>query len=330
MSESLRLAVTSERWPLRAAFKISRQVFHHSQIVSVTISDGTHTGRGECEPHESDPAAIRVVMNAICDLEQALADGLSREALARLLPAGPARNAIDCALWDLEAKRSGTRAWEMIDLPMTREETAYTLGMDTPQTMAALGLQCTQWNLLKIKLGGSMADDLARVRAIRTARPDARLIVDANGGWSLQRLREMSPALHDLGVELIEQPLPVGDDDGLSGFRSSVPLCADESCLDRSSLEHVVGRYRFINIKLDKTGGLTEALALCCAAQKQGLGIMVGCMVGTSLAMAPAMLAAQHAEFIDLDGPMLLAADREPGIVYRDGRMSLPARALWG
>jgi len=327
----IKLRVQSERWPLRGEFRISRESFTYSIMVTVEIHDGEHVGRGECEPHESDLTAIGPVMASICALEHDLERGLTREQLATRLPAGPARNAIDCALWDLEAKRSGKRVWELAQVA-TREqvETAFTVGIDSPEAMAAKAVEFAQARLIKIKLGGQDSVDLERVRAIRQARPDARLIVDANGGWTLPRLAQLAPELAQLQVKLIEQPLPPGQDDGLEGYRSPVPLCADESCLDRGSLPHVRGRYQYINIKLDKTGGLTEALALARAAQADGIGVMVGCMVGTSLAMGPAMLIAQLAEFVDLDGPVLLAEDRPAGLVYESGQVSLPRRELWG
>lgn len=327
----IKLRVQSERWPLRGEFRISRETFSYSIMVTVEIHDGEHVGRGECEPHESDLGAIGPVMASICGLENELAHGMTREQLATRLPAGPARNAIDCALWDLEAKRGGQRAWQLAQLS-TRDsvETAYTLGIDTPKAMAAKALEYAEARLIKIKLGGQDTTDLERVGAIRQARPDTRLIVDANGGWDMERLAQLAPALAALRVELIEQPLAPGKDVALKDYRSPVPLCADESCLDRSSLAHVRGRYQYINIKLDKTGGLTEALALAQAARADGIGIMVGCMVGTSLAMAPAILIAQLAEFVDLDGPVLLAQDRDAGMAYESGRVALPRRELWG
>lgn len=327
----LQLRLQAERWPIRGQFRISRDTFTHSQMIVVEISDGQHTGRGECEPHESDPAAVEAAMQSIRALEKHITRGLTRETLAQLMPACPARNALDCALWDLEAKQAGRRAWELIGLPVRESsETAFTLGIDTAEAMAQKATRYANWRLLKIKLGGHDDTDLDRVRAIRHARPDARLIVDANGGWTIERLREMAAALKLLGCELIEQPLPRDADDALKYYRSPVPLCADESCLDRSSLAHVIPRYQYINIKLDKTGGLTEAFALVRSAQAAGVGVMVGCMVGTSLAMAPATLIAQHAQFIDLDGPLLLDKDREPGIAYDNGRILLPQRELWG
>jgi L-Ala-D/L-Glu epimerase len=330
-ASSLRLAVSSERWTLRESFAISREVFTHSQIISVTISDGVHFGRGECEPHESDPVRVCAVMSTICELERHIVNGMTRGALAEHLPAGPARNALDCALWDLEAKRAGRRVWELLSMPMHGSvPTAYTLGLDTPAAMASKARAFAQWPLLKIKLGGNDEVDIERVRAIREVRPDARLIVDANGGWTLPRLKELAPALKSFDVELIEQPLPADSDAELSSYRSPVPLCADESCMDRQSLQHVVGRYQCINIKLDKTGGLSEALHLVREARELGIGIMVGCMVGTSLAMAPALMVAQFAEFIDLDGPMLLTDDREHGLEFREGHVMLPSAKLWG
>ena len=249
-----------------------------------------------------------------------------------MLPAGPARNALDCALWDLMAKRSGQRAWELAGVALSAPVlTAYSIGIDAPDAMAALARERSEHRLLKLKLGDASGEtDFARVQAVRAARPDARLIVDANGAWSLARLQTLAPQLAVLSVEMIEQPLPVGHDDALNDYTSPIPLCADESCLDRASLPSLIGRYQAINIKLDKTGGLTEALALKRAARAHGLKIMVGCMVGTSLAMAPALIVAYDADWVDLDGPLLLANDRYPGLVYDDGMIAPPPRELWG
>ena len=326
------LHVFAENIPLREPFRISRIEFHHSQVVVAEIAAGGHVGRGECEPHESDPMLRDRAMADLWALSDRIAAGLDRAALAALLPAGPIRNALDCALWDLEAKRRGCSAAALAGLAApVALPTVFTLGIDTPDAMADKARRMAEWKRLKIKLGGEgTALDLDRVAAVRRARADAELIVDANGGWTMDVLRRMAPALADLGVALIEQPLPPGQDAPLADYASPVPLCADESCLDRASLPAVVGRYAYINIKLDKTGGLTEALALADAAEAAGLGIMVGCMTGTSLAMAPAHLVAQRARFIDLDGPLLIAWDRTPGMLYADGLVHPPEPMLWG
>jgi L-alanine-DL-glutamate epimerase-like enolase superfamily enzyme len=246
-----------------------------------------------------------------------------------LLPAGPARNAIDCALWDLEAKRSGQRAWHNAGIALEQSlETAYTIGLDSAEIMGAKAAKYQHRALLKLKLGHQ--NSLELVEAVRSQAPNSTLIVDANEAWTFEQLSELAEPLAALGVVLIEQPLPAGQDQALADYRGSVPLCADESCLDRNSLAAVKQRYSFINIKLDKTGGLTEALLLADEAKSLGLRIMVGCMTGTSLAMAPAMLIGSMAEFCDLDGPLLLAEDRSPGLVYHASNVHRPESATWG
>ncbi len=325
--------VTPERLALATPFIISRNVFTHAQLLVVEVHDGEFSGRGECEPHESDPEAPERVRS---EIENALAmlagTSLDRAGLASLLPAGPARNAVDCALWDLEAKRARRSVSSLIGAASPQPlETAYTLSIDTPEAMAVAAQNSPEWKTLKIKLGGSNCDnDLDRLRAIRRVRPDVRLIVDANGGWGFDLLTALAEPLAALGVSLIEQPLPPGEDAALAGYRCPVPFCADEACLDRGSLPAITGKYQFINIKLDKSGGLTEALALADAAKAANLGLMVGCNVGTSLAMAPAFILAQRATFVDLDGPLLLGSDRAHGLRYTDGMVYPPDPALWG
>ncbi|WP_414900611.1 N-acetyl-D-Glu racemase DgcA [Sphingomonas flavalba] len=326
------LHVFAENLPLREPFRIARMAFHHSQVVVAEIAAGGHVGRGECEPHESDPAERDRAMAQLWALSGRIAEGMDRAALATLLDAGPIRNALDCALWDLEAKRRGRPVHALAGRPASAAlPTVFTLGIDAPGAMAEKARRMAAWSRLKIKLGGDdSARDLERVAAVRRARPEAELIVDANGGWTMAVLRHMAPALAGLGVALIEQPLAPGRDAALADYASPVPLCADESCLDRGSLPAVIGRYAYINIKLDKTGGLTEALALADAAEAAGLGVMVGCMTGTSLAMAPAHLVAQRARFVDLDGPLLVGWDRSPPMRYADGLVYPPEPALWG
>ncbi len=262
-------------------------------------------------------------------LRARIEDGLDRRGLQQALPAGAARNALDCAFWDLEAKRAGRPVWALLGLkapaPVT---TAYTLSLDTPEAMGRAAAENAARPLLKLKLAGP--DDLARVEAVRENAPAARLIVDANEGWSLDDYVELAPKLAGLGVDLIEQPLPAGKDAALAGMRRPVPVCADESCHDSASLAGLAGRYDAVNIKLDKTGGLTEALELKDAAGAQGYEIMVGCMLATSLAMAPATLVAQGARFVDLDGPLLLDRDRAEGLYYEDSLLHPPEPALWG
>jgi L-alanine-DL-glutamate epimerase-like enolase superfamily enzyme len=255
--------------------------------------------------------------------------GASREDLQRLLPAGSARNALDAALWDLEAKLVGRRAWELAGRPrLDPVKTAFTIGFDTPAAMAEAARAAARRPLLKLKIGGP--DDLDRVAAVRQAAPKTRLVVDANEGLTYDDLVRLAPEFARLGVLLIEQPLPEGQDDALEGYSSPVPLCADESLHDRSQLAATARRYACVNVKLDKTGGLTEGLRLVAAARALDLQVMVGCIVGTSLAMAPAMILAQGADFVDLDGPLMLERDREPGLAYEGSMIRPPAPELWG
>jgi L-alanine-DL-glutamate epimerase-like enolase superfamily enzyme len=254
---------------------------------------------------------------------------LDRAALREALPAGAARNAVDCALWDLEAKRAGRRVWEMAGLAAPGPEiTAFTLSLDEPEAMEAAARRHAHRPLLKIKLG--TPDDMPRLEAVRRGAPEARIIVDANEGWSAQVYADLAPHLQRLGVALVEQPLPAGEDEALRGMARPVPVCADESCHDRGSLPGLAGKYDVVNIKLDKTGGLTEALALRQAARQAGFGVMVGCMVGSSLAMAPAVLVAQGAQVTDLDGPLLLAEDRRAALRFDAAGVHPPEAALWG
>jgi len=254
--------------------------------------------------------------------------GYSRSRLQHDLPAGPVRNAIDCAFWDLESKQRGQRAWEIAGIEEGRIRTLYTIGLDTPEVMAARAAKHADWPWLKVKLGGP--GDRERIAAVRHAAPRARLLVDANGGWTLDELNAYAPELAAIGVSVIEQPLAPGADAALAGWKGPLPLCADESCTDRSSLAALPDGYGYVNMKLDKTGGLTEALALAAAAHKQGLRLMVGCNLGTSLATAPAMLIARLAEIVDLDSPLLLARDREPALVYDHDLIEWPEYRLWG
>ena len=323
------LTIRKEVWQLKEPFVISRVSMNKSFVLVVELRDGQHLGRGECEPHESDSSRSRDVEDTIEDLREKIAQGLTRDELAQLLPPGPARNAIDCALWDLEAKKTGQRAWEIAGVALCKPLiTAYTICIGSPAEMAAKAVLNRDRPLLKLKLNAQLC--LERVRAVREAAPNSKIIVDANEAWSYQQLVELAEPLAELNVALIEQPLPAGKDEELAHYLGPVALCADESCLDRDSLVTVKQRYQFINIKLDKTGGLTEALNLAKQAKQSGLRIMVGCMTGTSLAMAPAMLIGALAEFCDLDGPLLLKIDREPGLRYENSLVHLPQKELWG
>jgi L-alanine-DL-glutamate epimerase-like enolase superfamily enzyme len=298
-------------------------------VVTVELAENGHLGRGECVPYARYGETVEGVSRQIQSLAPRLAEGLDRGGLQQLLPAGAARNALDCALWDLQAKQLGRRAWEIagMELP-SRPVTAYTLSLESPQSMRTNAAANAHRPLLKLKLGG--AQDLDRVRAVREGAPDSRIIVDANEGWTRSEYVDLAPRLLELGVAMIEQPLPASDDSELAGIERPLPVCADESCHDRASLETIMGRYDLINIKLDKTGGLTEALALKREAQAAGLGVMVGCMLATSLSMAPALMLCEGAEFVDLDGPLLLARDRQPGLHYDGATVAPPVPELWG
>lgn len=323
------LSVARETWPLARAFTISRGAKTSAETVLATVAGDGVTGRGESVPYAHYGESIDGVVAQLELLVPAVAGGMDRAALQVALPAGAARNALDCALWDYEAKRRGIPAWRLAGLtepgPVT---TAYTLVLDTPEAMGRAAQAESHRPVLKMKLAGK--GDPERVAAVRRNAPSSRLIVDANEGWALKQVESFAAALLDLGVELIEQPLPAGRDALLAEIAHPIPLCADESCHDRGSLDALAGRYEFVNIKLDKAGGLTEALALKAAAQALGLRVMIGCMVATSLAMAPALLLAQGADYVDLDGPLLLDRDREDGLVFDGGTVFPPPAALWG
>jgi L-alanine-DL-glutamate epimerase-like enolase superfamily enzyme len=329
MSVALSLRVTIERWPTAGAFTISRGSKSEAAVVVAELSDGTHNGRGECVPYPRYGETVERVAAQIESLRDALVHGLDRIALQTAQRAGAARNALDCAFWDLEAKRSGKRVHALAGLatpqPLT---TAYTISLGTPERMAEAARVASALPLLKVKLGAD--GDRARIAAVREAAPRARLIVDANEGWSANTLACNIAACAAAGVTLIEQPLPADHDEALTERPHVIPICADESAHDRASLSSLRNKYDAINIKLDKTGGLTEALALAQTAQREGLQIMVGCMVSTSLAIAPAILVAQGANVVDLDGPLLLARDRPHGLRY-EGSIVYPSDpALWG
>ena len=326
-----RLAVAAETWPIQGAFRIARGAKTQAHVVVAAIRDGDVEGRGECVPYARYGESVASVLEGIEALRAEIENGLTRETLQQRLPAGAARNALDCALIDLTAKKSGRRAFELLGLAEpVPVRTAFTLSLDSPAAMgaAAANAAAKGLSLLKLKIAG--AGDLERVAAVRDAAPSARLIVDANEGWTRADLATLTPQLARLGVGLIEQPLKAGEDEVLADFQSPVPLCADESCHTRADLPRLSGRYSHINIKLDKAGGLTEALALAREAQSRGLRLMVGCMVSTSLAMAPASLLAGMAEFTDLDGPLLLARDRLPGMTYEGDLLCPATRELWG
>ena len=320
----MHILVQAETFQLAQVFTISRGSRTQAEVLTVRIEKGGFMGWGECVPYARYGETLQSVTAQI----EALG-AVGRGELAEALPAGAARNAVDCALWDLEAKTAGRRVSDLIGLGAPGPEvTAYTLSLDTPEAMQAQAALNAFRPLLKIKLG--TPDDMPRLEAVRRGAPQSRIIVDANEGWSAEVYLDLAPHLLRLGVELVEQPLPAAEDDALLGLERILPVCADESCHDSSSLADMQGKYDFANIKLDKTGGLTEALALRDAARASGFGIMVGCMVGSSLAMAPATLVAQGAAFTDLDGPLLLAEDRDQPLKFDAAGVHPPVAALWG
>ena len=324
------LHIHIEAWPLAGAFRISRGTRKVSDVLMVEVNDGNYVGRGECFPYARYGEDTESVQKQLNSVRSEIEDGLDRQALLNVLAPGAARNAVDCALWDLEAKRAGTRVWDLAGLPAPEPvTTVYTLGVDEPAVMGERARENSDRPRLKLKMTGDGAD-LERVRNIHKNAPNARLVVDANEGWSIKQYLEYAPQFKDLGVEMIEQPLPSTYDEQLRGVERPIPVCADESCHDSATLPALVGKYDMINIKLDKTGGLTEALNLRDAALKQGLSIMVGCMIGTSLAMAPGILVAQDAAMVDLDGPLLLAEDRAPGLSFTGSIIHPPEPRLWG
>lgn len=315
----------AETFPLAKVFTISRGTKTHAHVVRVEVSNGTHVGQGECVPYARYGESVETVTKLLSDLP----NDITREGLQEIMPAGAARNAIDCALWDLEAKQTETPVWKLAGLNEPKElTTAYTLSLESADEMRENAKKNAFRPLLKLKLG--TPDDLPRLKAVREGAPDSQIMVDANEGWSLEDLSALQPYLEELGISLVEQPLPESDDSGLIGNTFTMPICADESSHTSEGLEELRKKYDIVNIKLDKTGGLTEALKMKAKAEQLGFGIFVGCMVGTSLGMAPATLVAQGASFVDLDGPLLLAQDRAHGIRYEGSTMHPPLSGLWG
>jgi L-alanine-DL-glutamate epimerase-like enolase superfamily enzyme len=323
------LTIREERWPLASAFVISRGAKTEAHVVVAELTDGGYVGRGEAVPYRRYGESVETVLAEMEGVREAVARGLNRNALQIALPPGAARNALDCALWDLEAKKAGRRAWTAAGLTrLDPVKTCYTISLGSADAMGEAARAAAGRPMLKLKIGGP--DDLDRVVAVREAAPKTRLVLDANEALSFDDLRRLTPDFARLNVKLIEQPLKAGEDEALGGFDSPVPLCADESLHTRLELAVCARRYSCINIKLDKTGGLTEALALRESARSVGLEIMAGCMVATSLSMAPALLIAQGAAFVDLDGPLLLAHDREPGLSYLGSMIEPPGPEVWG
>ena len=323
------VSATIDRFQLREVFTISRGSRTEAEVVTVTVKSGPHQGRGECVPYKRYGETPDSVLAQIAAMAKAVGNEADPIAALQSHPAGAARNALDCALWDLRAKATGRPVWELLNLPApTTITTAFTLSLEDPDVMREKAAIQAARPLLKIKLGGE--GDLARLEAVREGAPKAAIVVDANEGWTAESYAEIAPTLIRLGVKMVEQPLPAGDDAALADIERPLPVCADESCHTSASLGDLAGKYDMVNIKLDKTGGLTEALKLRDAARAQGFQVMMGCMVGTSLAMAPAVLVAQGAEVIDLDGPLLLDEDRTPPITFKGSTMSPAPPTLWG
>ncbi|MDB1125404.1 N-acetyl-D-Glu racemase DgcA [Vibrio algarum] len=315
-------------WPIRGSFTISRGSKTQVDVIQVEISENGAIGRGECVPYTRYNETIDSTLTELEDLLPTLKKGITREQLQDLLPSGAARNAVDCALWDLECKQNKQAIWDNLATAPRSLVTAFTLSLDSPENMKQAAIENAFRPLLKLKLGGG--EDLARVAAVREGSPNAKIILDANEAWTPELYKELVPELVKLGVAMIEQPFPAGEDKILETLPRPIPICADESCHDRSSLSEIYGRYDMINIKTDKTGGLTEALALKQDAEKAGLQIMVGCMLSSSLSMAPAFVVAQGADIIDLDGPLLLSDDIQYGFEFENNHMLPFSSKLWG
>jgi L-alanine-DL-glutamate epimerase-like enolase superfamily enzyme len=324
----LALDAQEQTWPLDKPFRISRGTRTEARVVVVTVTDGQHIGRGEAVPirrYDQSPASVLAQIESIKSVQK-----LDRQQIQKLLPAGAACNALDCALWDLEAKLSGKRVWELANIPITHEvETSFTISLDTPAAMAATAQANAAAPILKLKLGGDNLD-LARVEAAREAAPATRLLIDANESWTTDHYCKVAPSLRRFGIELIEQPFPADADAVLETLDRPIPVCADESCHTTADLPRLRNRYEMLNVKLDKTGGLTEALLLSARAREAGFKLLIGCMVCTSLSIAPARLLASTADYVDLDGPLLLGHDRQNGLRYDNGRIGIPERELWG
>ncbi len=321
----MQITVTPDIFPLAEVFTISRGSRTEARVLTVRITQSGQQGRGECVPYARYGESVDSVTAQILSLQTPV----TRADLQLLLPAGAARNAVDCALWDLAGKQAGRRTWQIAGLPQPLPlPTAFTLSLDQPEKMRAAAARNAHQPILKIKLGTT--DDMARLAAVRAGAPNARLIIDANEGWTPEIYADLTPHLLRLGVALIEQPLPAAADEMLAEMARPIPVCADESCHDRASLAGLAGKYDLVNIKLDKTGGLTEALALRDLARAEGYGVMVGCMLGSSLAMAPAVLLAQGADYVDLDGPLFLAKDRDHPLTYDLAGVHPSDAALWG
>ena len=325
----MKISAHIEEWELASPFRIAGNEWTTTRSVVVQLASNGAIGRGEGQGVFYLDETVESMIEQVFSVAEQIGRGIGRDDLLELLPAGGARNAIDCALWDLEAKKSGRTIWQLTGISPIPVTTVFTIGLeDTPEEMAMNAKAASQYPILKIKLDGDQP--IARLAAIRAARPDAKIVVDANQGWSFEMLGEVLPRCVELGISMVEQPLPRGQDDALEDFASPIMLAADESCLDTSELEVASRRYSMINIKLDKTGGLTEALRLAHAAKEKGCQLMVGNMVGTSLSMAPSFVVAQLCDFVDIDGPLLLKNDHPGGLVYSSGRVDVFDSAFWG
>lgn len=325
----MRIKIDKRSIPLKFPFTITGYTFSVSDMVRVTLTDGTHTGQGEGVGVYYNDDLPEGMVKQLQEVAVHIGPNVTRADIQEMLPAGGARNALDSALWDFEAKRAAKPIWEMLGISPQTLTSVATLGIDTPENMAQAARAFGDYPCLKVKLNGD--NPIGRIEAIRTARPDVDLIIDVNQGWNFLELKEYVPALHKLGVSMIEQPLPRGGDEELEGFKSEVPLGADESCLNLAEYPTAAKRYDVINIKLDKCGGLTEGLEIVQLAKRDGKGLMIGNMVGSSLSMAPAYVIGQHCQYIDIDGPMFLQRDIENALEYgRGGAVSIPSTELWG
>lgn len=320
--------VEEKNWLLRKPFRISREEQTHAKTLLCHISDGTHRGSGEAAGVSYKGETIASIRKQIESVMPQIQDGIGRDELQDLLPPGGARNAVDCALWDLEAKQSGQTVWQLLNWQPHAVTTVYTVGIETPENMRKDAAAHADFPILKVKVG--IGDPIEQIAAIRDGSPDAAIVIDANQAWSLEDLRAYAGGLKELNVEMVEQPLASGDDEALREFESPIPLCADESCDSRADLDRLAGLYDIINIKLDKTGGLTEAVALALHAESMGFELMVGNMLGSSLAMAPAFVIAQRCRYVDIDGPLLQAEDCPHPLVYERGKVEPFSPRLWG
>ncbi len=322
------IKIELKNWLLRKPFKISRDVATHAETLLCHISDGTHTGSGEAAGVTYKGETVDSIKMQIDAARPQIADGIGRDELQQLMPPGGARNAVDCALWDLEAKQSGRTIWQMLDWEPHAVTTVYTIGMDTPENMQKDAAAHADFPILKVKVG--IGDPIEQISAIRQGSPDAAIVIDANQAWTVEDLDRFAEGLKGLNVEMVEQPLSLANDETLRGYESLIPLCADESCDSRADLERLAGLYDIINIKLDKTGGLTEAVALALQAESMGFDLMVGNMLGSSLAMAPAFVIAQRCKYVDIDGPLLQAEDCDHALQYERGQVEPFSPQLWG